>query len=245
MLKIKLLLILSVAWVGLFAQSVPNTATFSLFDVLNAVYGSHTSGNLASAFTDSNAAYFDATYGSKTMSPKTMLGFRNYSPAGYPSIGDSYQGGIVAYLFVSGDPGYIAGEYHGIIAAVGDLVAFPNWSSGIYIGSSGTAIGTGITNTNLIVASEGAGTYAARLCYDYSSGIYSDWYLPSNDELEKLYQMYLLGYGNFDYSDGLPPKWWSSTEFNSSNAYVLDFQIHVLSGRSKIAGVRVRPIRYF
>jgi len=59
-------------------NTVPNTTTFSLYDVLDAVYGSHISGNLDAVFTASNSVFFDVTYGSKTMSPKTMLGFRNY-----------------------------------------------------------------------------------------------------------------------------------------------------------------------
>lgn len=57
---------------------VPDKAAFSLFDVLDAVYGSHASGNLADAFADSDAAKFDPAYGSKTMSPQALLGFRNY-----------------------------------------------------------------------------------------------------------------------------------------------------------------------
>ena len=41
--------------------------------------------------------------------PETALG-----------IGDAYSGGMVAYFFVAGDPGYIAGEQHGLIAAIKD-----------------------------------------------------------------------------------------------------------------------------
>jgi len=64
-------------------MAVPNTTTFNFWNVSDEIYGDHASGrNLDSAFTDSNAAYFDSTYGSKTMSPKTLYGFRNYGSPG-------------------------------------------------------------------------------------------------------------------------------------------------------------------
>ena len=62
-----------------YGQRVPNTTTFSFWDVSDVIYGDHNANrNLSQAFTDSNAAYFDANYGSKTMNPKTLYGFRNY-----------------------------------------------------------------------------------------------------------------------------------------------------------------------
>ncbi len=78
-MKNKLLILSLFCWFGAFGQSVPNTTTFRFTQVAFAVHGDSASGrNLADAFTNSDAAKFDATYGSKTMSPKTMLGFRNY-----------------------------------------------------------------------------------------------------------------------------------------------------------------------
>ena len=63
-----------------FAQSVPDTTTFSLQDVINVVKVSYptVTNDLQSCFDNSVSGYFDVTYGSKTMSPKTLLGFRNY-----------------------------------------------------------------------------------------------------------------------------------------------------------------------
>ena len=60
-------------------MAVPNTNTFSLKDVTTGIYGdTNSSRNLLSCFADSDTAQFDSFYGSKTMNPKTLSGFRNY-----------------------------------------------------------------------------------------------------------------------------------------------------------------------
>ena len=129
-----------------------------------------------------------------------------------PKVGDAYQGGIIAYILVSGDPGYVSGEVHGLIAATSDQSTGIDWfnnRSFTTTGATGTAIGTGLSNTNTIITSQGATStsYAAGLARAYNGGGYFDWYLPSKDELAKLYAMKVLGFGGFG-------SWfyWSSTE---------------------------------
>ena len=54
--------------------------------------------------------------------------------------------------------------------------------------AAGTAIGTGLANTIAIINVQGnIGGYAAKLCRDYRGGGYTDWYLPSTDELFLLF----------------------------------------------------------
>ena len=77
-MRSKILILFLVACLKSFGQSVPNTTNFTLQDVVNAVGGT----SLSQAFTNSNAAYFNATYGSKTMNPQTLYGFRDYKPTG-------------------------------------------------------------------------------------------------------------------------------------------------------------------
>ena len=162
------------------------------------------------------------------------------------SIGDNYQGGKVAYILVKGDPGYDVNTQHGIIAATSDqsdqLIRI-KWDKGTYTitGATGTAIGTGFSNTNKIIASQGepAISYAAGLARAYTGGGYTDWYLPSKDELEKLSitRETIGGFVNYYY--------WSSSEFDLSQAWFQTFFSSVQSKSVKGEPAIVRAIRYF
>ena len=161
-----------------------------------------------------------------------------------PTIGQYFQGGIVAYILVSGDPGYDANTQHGLIAATSDQSTGIQWSNGSFTttGATGTAIGTGLSNTNTIISSQGptATSYAAGLARAYKGGGYTDWYLPSKDELAKLYAMKLLGFGSFASNF-----YWSSTEVVSSNAWVQGFSSGSQSDSIKSYAGYVRAIRAF
>ena len=134
-------------------------------------------------------------------------------------VGDSYGGGIVAYILVDGDTGYDASEQHGLIAATADQSAGIQWYHGSYVvtGATDTAIGTGQANTTAIVTIQGAGSYAAQLCNDLTEGGYDDWFLPSKDELNKLYI-------NKDAIGGFATSfYWSSSEYYATSAWWQSF----------------------
>jgi hypothetical protein len=127
-----------------------------------------------------------------------------------PAAGDIYGGGKIFYIFQPGDPGYVAGETHGLIAAPSDI---PSNAYRIFNGCYGNlgtsaALGTGAANTIKILAGCNDGVNAAILVDALTDGGYTDWYLPSKDELNILYLNKNL-VGNF--TDWL--QWyWSSTE---------------------------------
>jgi hypothetical protein len=162
------------------------------------------------------------------------------------TIGQSYQGGKVAYILVSGDPGYDPNTPHGLIAATSDqsdqLIRI-KWDKGTYTitGATGTAIGTGLSNTNKIIVSQGepAISYAAGLARAYKGGGYTDWYLPSKDELEKLsYTREIIGgFVNYYY--------WSSSEVNLSKAWFQTFFSGKQETSVKGEPAIVRAIRSF
>lgn len=157
-----------------------------------------------------------------------------------PVVGASFGGGVIAYIYIPGDPGYVAGETHGIIATTSDLASPASFGcSGITVSSTYTALGTGAANTALLSSTCGTGS-AARICADLETGGYSDWHLPSRDELIKLYSN-RGSIGGF-VSGG----YWSS----SDNGYAdYAYQLQSYGGDASFAykyyTYTIRPVRYF
>ena len=161
------------------------------------------------------------------------------------TIGKTYQGGKIFYILVDGDLGYDANVQHGLIAATSDQGTAIQWYNGSYTttGATGTAIGTGLDNTNKIIASQGnTGSYAAKLCRDFRGGGYTDWYLPSKDEIYKLY-LNKTAFGWNSISD--VGYYWTSTERDSGSALDLRIASGNQNSYGKNAQEFVRAIRSF
>jgi len=150
------------------------------------------------------------------------------------TIGQSYQGGIVFYIDGTG--------LHGLIAALSDQSAGASWGcSGTTINGTGTSVGIGSANTTAIVSGCSTSGIAARLCDNLVSNGYSDWYLPSLNELSLMYtNLKVQGLGSFTSA-----YYWSSSQYSSTNGYVQSFTANSNAIASKSSSYRVRAIRSF
>jgi hypothetical protein len=169
-----------------------------------------------------------------------------------PIVGDFYQGCVVFYIFVDGDTDYIAGQTHGLIAAVADQSSGIRWHNGsdVTTGATATAVGKGVENTNFIITAQGTGLlHAAGLARAYTGGGFTDWFLPSKDELNKMYTnraMINTTASAYSGSNFVTSTYWTSTESASNKAWAQDFYDgSQLNGLKYLSGISVRAVRAF
>ena len=157
------------------------------------------------------------------------------------------------------DKGFYSDGWRYLEAAPSDIGGFvfgyyrPDKENNNVVGTS-FAVGSGKYNTErlvkhmdmdgkayLIGSGEDLKEYAARKCLDYSNGGCDDWFLPSSDELNLMYEnLHRNGLGSFaDYT------YWSSSENNANSAWVQDFDDGNQNNNSRGHEARVRPVRAF
>jgi len=160
------------------------------------------------------------------------------------AVGDPYEGGVVAYILRRGDPGYNVNVLHGLIAATVDQsirIVFSVDRPSVSTGPTGTALGTGSANTDTIIADQGtAYVYAALLARDYRGGDYVDWYLPSKDELNKLFLNRAAIGGFLDRGT-----YWSSSHWDAPTMWVQEFELGVQNHQWPDGWGAVRAVRWF
>ena len=154
------------------------------------------------------------------------------------AIGDTYQGGIIFYLDGSGG---------GLIAAPSDQATvndFPDWGciGSPILGADGLAVGTGAQNTIDIENGCTTSGTAADICSNLILGGFSDWFLPSIEELELMYLNIGSGsnIGNF-----VSTKYWSSSEKDDNYAWNWEFSSGYQDYNSKTSNKYVEQFVLF
>jgi hypothetical protein len=151
-------------------------------------------------------------------------------------IGQSYGGGIVFWLDGTGQ--------HGLIAATADQSTGAEWGCvGTLVGASGIGIGTGQSNTTAIVNGCSTPGIAARVCNDLELNGFTDWFLPSKDELLKMYQQKSWIPDIAD--EPVSPPYWSSTESQEYQGWLQYFFTGLQNDSYKGLLYGVRAIRSF
>jgi hypothetical protein len=133
------------------------------------------------------------------------------------------------------------------------------WHAGLngYTRAKGDGTYAGEMNTSIIISAHVAifddgDAYAARICYELQiiegGKTYGDWYLPSKEELNLMYQ----NKTTIDYTavanggSAFASDWyWSSTENNDHLAWLQSFGGGQQSVGYKYAASRVRSVRSF
>ena len=230
------------------------TATSSPGDFTGTISQSGSGSIIVSGLTSGTAYTFTVT-ATNAMGTSLASAVSNSVVTPQPQLGDFYGGGVVFKLFHAGQIGYVAGETHGLIAAVQDdsSIRFYNGSDAVS-GATGTAIGTGSANTDAIidVAVATETSYAAGLARANTGGGYTDWFLPSKAELNKMWleretiNTTASANGGSNFSNNW---YWSSTEHGSNITYPYAWIQHLSDGETQVLdksySVRVRAVRAF
>lgn len=156
-------------------------------------------------------------------------------------IGELFQGGRLAYLLKDGDAGYAADVAHGLVASANDLGNY-FWdyaAAPVETGSKGLALFTGAANTTVMV-NKLSNSNPAKKCADLVEGGHDDWYLPSRDEMLKLYEA-RDAVGNFT----LTTYYWTSSEAGASASWIQSFITGATSTYDKHGSFKVRAVRSF
>jgi hypothetical protein len=151
--------------------------------------------------------------------PNSNLGVGSIGPAGGSIFLD--QGSVInGWRFLEAAPANVPADPF----SPDTVFQSTAWGcSGSLMLATGTAIGTGYSNTQAITNNCPDPTSAAYQCWNYSYNGYNDWFLPSQDEMMALQTRNGLGDCYFLQTILLPAvthPFWTSTEVSSTEAVV-------------------------
>ncbi|MBR77844.1 MAG: hypothetical protein CMD36_08060, partial [Flavobacteriales bacterium] len=162
-------------------------------------------------------------------------------------IGTSYEGGVIGYIFQPGDSGFVYGEQHGIIINI-DANLCEQWGcNGIFTGVTSSLLGSGSQNTNLIASQNCSSSgSAASTCFGLSLNGYNDWFLPSQDEMQKIVDAFpdLINHFSSGPHISCTNAAWLSTEVSSTTAKIVASGTQIVN-ENKLDFRTIFPCRYF
>lgn len=130
------------------------------------------------------------------------------------------------------------------VSPVDPTIAWCNNTTTALAGTFGTAVGTGAENTVLMDAgcTSGAGQSAA----DYVGGGKSDWFLPSQGELQAMYNYKnsIVDTATYGFTRN---NYWSSSQYDPIGGYAWFQSLNAghQGADAKSYALRVRPVRSF
>ncbi len=164
-------------------------------------------------------------------------------------IGEQFGGGVIFHLFKDAQ-----GAEHGLIVDKTDLSTNQVWSNRdtSLIGASAQSSWDGLSNSNAIVGQAGHTSSAAALCLNSTNNGQSDWYLPSIQELNMLWNNYYTVARSISQIAGATQLgnnayYWSSSELNAGYAWGFGFSGGSANGYygNKNDTYSVRAVRAF
>lgn len=155
------------------------------------------------------------------------------------------EGGVIFHKYLDGD------TQNYLVVSITNQSSGQAWSNvtSTLIGSTAQSTWDGLSNSNAIAGQSGFTNGAAKTCLDLVLLGKDDWYLPSSDELNILFnERFLVNKEltqvpasqqllNFGY--------WGSTESTATNSLYMNGGLCVLASEAKSAILYVRAIRKF
>lgn len=163
------------------------------------------------------------------------------------TVGQTAQGGTIAYVDPTGQ--------HGLVVYKEDL-GTQRWHNNalpatVTMANSDGIFG-GLSNNQQIIATlliGDGGQYAARSVNELVGDTYGDWYLPSKEELDIMYNnKAVVNAGSLSLLGEVLNEavlYWASTEFDMNNSWAQSMGTGVQTSELKNQTLRVRPVRKF
>ena len=155
-------------------------------------------------------------------------------------IGDFREGGIVIWVDDTGQ--------HGLVCDLTDYAAIWGCNGTEIVGADSLTVGSGLQNTEDILAICQTAGIAARVANNLVAQEYSDWYLPSKEELKYIWlNSFIISERSIALGGGrLDAYYWTSSEYDADHAWCWDLKFGADDhSYSKETPARVRAIRTF